>query len=345
MLLELEGISKKYGTTEVLSDVSLKLRPGEVHALVGENGAGKSTLMRVAAGMVRPDRGKVVVWGKPFRNATPRMAAAAGVEIATQELTSVPARTVLENVFLGMKVAGVGSLRRSVAFARFERLCDETGFWLPPMAVARDLSISDRQVLEILRCLIRHPRAILDEPTSSLDVRRADLLLTLLRRLSKDVAIAMVSHHLHEVLSTADTVSVLRDGHLVSTSPVGEEDEASLIQKMVGRELRQMYVPKHRPPPDAEVVLEASDIWRDDVVQGVSLSVKRGEIVGLAGLVGAGCSEFARCVIGADRCDRGTVRVAGVPRRACTVPGRPAPRALSWPLRTARARALSSTAP
>ncbi len=106
--------------------------------------------------------------------------------------------------------------------------------------------------------------------------------------MSKDVAIGMVSHHLHEVLSTADTVSVLRDGNLVSTSPVGEEDEGSLIQKMVGRSLRQMYVPKHRPLPDAEVVLEASDIWRDDVVRGVSLSVKAGEIVGLAGLVGAG---------------------------------------------------------
>jgi ABC-type sugar transport system ATPase subunit len=311
-LLELEGISKKYGTTEVLADVSLALRPGEVHALVGENGAGKSTLMRVAAGMVRPERGKVVVWGKPFRNATPRVARAAGVEIATQELTSVPARTVLENVFLGIKVAGVGTLRRSAAFRQFEQVCEETGFWLPPMTTVRELSIADRQVLEILRCLIRRPRVlILDEPTSSLDVRRADLLLALLRRMSKDVAIGMVSHHLHEVLSTADTVSVLRDGNLVSTSPVGEEDEGSLIQKMVGRSLRQMYVPKHRPLPDAEVVLEASDIWRDDVVRGVSLSVKAGEIVGLAGLVGAGRSEFARCVIGADRCDRGTVRVAG----------------------------------
>jgi ABC-type sugar transport system ATPase subunit len=311
-LLELEGISKKYGSNEVLDDVSLTLRPGEVHALVGENGAGKSTLMRIAAGMVRPDRGKVVVWGNPFRNSTPHAARAAGVEIATQELTSVPARTVLENVFLGMPVAGFGSLRRSVAFEQFQKMCEESGFWLPPTAIVRDLSIADRQVLEVLRCLIRRPRVlILDEPTSSLDVKRADQLLALLRRMSGDVAIGMVSHHLHEVLSTADTVSVLRDGKLVSTAPVSEEDEASLIQKMVGRSLRQMYVPKHKPSPEAEVVLEASDIWRGDVVQGVSLSVKAGEIVGLAGLVGAGRSEFARCVIGADRCDRGTIRVAG----------------------------------
>jgi rhamnose transport system ATP-binding protein len=311
-LLELEGISKNYGPSEVLDDVSLVLRPGEIHALVGENGAGKSTLMRIAAGMVRPDRGKVVVWGKALRNATPRAARAAGVEIATQELTSVPARSVLENVFLGMRVAGFGSLRRSVAFEQFEKLCEETGFRLPATAIVRELSIADRQVLEVLRCLIRRPRVlILDEPTSSLDVQRADQLLALLRRMSKDVVIGMVSHHLQEVLSIAGTVSVLRDGKLVSTAPVGEESEASLIQKMVGRSLQQMYLPKHPPSPGAEVVLEACDIWRGDVVQGVSLSVRAGEMVGLAGLVGAGRSEFARCVIGADRCDRGTVRVAG----------------------------------
>ena len=130
---------------------------------------------------------------------------------------------------------------------------------------------------------------------------------------AQDVAVGMVSHHLHEVLSTADTVSVLRDGNLVSTAPVSAEDEASLIQKMVGRPLRTMYAPKRPPPADAAVALQASDIWRGEVVQGVSVSVKAGEIVGLAGLVGAGRSEFARCLIGADRRDRGAVRVGGKP--------------------------------
>ncbi len=159
-MLQLEGIRKRYGSAEVLLGVSLTLRDGEVHGIVGENGAGKSTLVRAAAGVVRPDHGKVVIDGKPLRSATPRAARAAGVEIVTQELTSVPARTVLENVFLGMRVATFGSLRRSPALPRFERLCEETGFKLPPFALAQELSLADCQLLEVLRCLVREPRVL-----------------------------------------------------------------------------------------------------------------------------------------------------------------------------------------
>jgi rhamnose transport system ATP-binding protein len=316
-VLELEGIRKRYGSAEVLLGVSLALRDGEVHGIVGENGAGKSTLVRVAAGVVRPDHGQVVIDGKPLRSATPRAGRAAGIEIVTQELTSVPARTVLENVFLGMRVATFGSLRRSPALPRFEKLCEETGFSLPPFALAQELSLADCQLLEVLRCLVRAPRVlILDEATSSLDDRRTDQLLNLLSGLkSRGVAIAMVSHHLKEVLSSADTVSVLRDGSLVSSGPVQEEDESTLIHKMVGRPLRLMFAEKKLPAPDAEPVLEVRDVWRGDVVRGVSLTVRAGEIVGLAGLVGAGRSEFARCIVGADRLDRGSVLVAGVPAR------------------------------
>ncbi|HTW98426.1 MAG TPA: ATP-binding cassette domain-containing protein, partial [Acidimicrobiales bacterium] len=287
-MLELEGISKRYGPTNVLDGVSLTLERGQVHALVGENGAGKSTLMRIGAGMVRPDHGRVLVDGKALRSATPRAARAAGVEIVTQELTSVPARTVLENVFLGMRVAAVGSLARSAASRRFGQVCAESGFDLDPGAVVRDLSIADRQILEVLRCLIRRPGVlILDEPTSSLDNDRAARLLALLRRQSAEgVAVAIVSHHLNEVLSAADSVSVLRDGALVSTRPVAEEDEASLIQKMVGRPLGQMFAERHRPAEDAPIVLEAHRLRRGDLVHDVDLTVRAGEIVGLAGLVG-----------------------------------------------------------
>jgi rhamnose transport system ATP-binding protein len=321
-VLQLEELHKRYGSAEVLSGVSLSVLGGEIHGIVGENGAGKSTLVRIAAGVVRPDAGKVLVGGKPLRSATPRAARAAGVEIVTQELTSVPARTVLENIFLGVKVAPVGSLRRSSALARFSQLCEETGFYLPPFALARELALADRQVLEVLRCLVRRPRAlILDEATSSLDDRRAERLLNLLTELkTRGVAIVMVSHHLKEVLSTADRVSVLRDGSLVSTARVEEEDEASLIHKMVGRPLQFMFAEKRPPPPDAEVVLEARDIWRDGVVRGVNLVLRAGEVVGLAGLVGAGRSEFARCIAGADRFDRGTLRVLGSPAVRFTGP-------------------------
>ena len=312
-MLQLDNISKRYGPAEVLNRVGLTVRAGEIHGLVGENGAGKSTLVRVAAGLVRPDQGRVLVEGKGLRAGARQVARAAGIEIVTQELTSVPARPVLENVFLGMRVAPFGSLRRSAALQRFEQLCSETGFALPPFALAGELSIADRQVLEVLRCLVRDPRVlILDEATSSLDEKRVAQLTGLLVGLkARGIAVAMVSHNLKEVLSNADRVSVLRDGLLVSTLPVVDEDEASLIRKMVGRPLNLMFAEKAPLPSGAEVALEVRDLSRGDVVRGVSLTVRSGEIVGLAGLVGAGRSEFARCLVGADRADRGTVRVAG----------------------------------
>ncbi|MGO9582727.1 MAG: sugar ABC transporter ATP-binding protein [Acidimicrobiales bacterium] len=317
-MLEFEGIIKTYGPARVLDNVSLTLPAGQIHAVVGENGAGKSTLTRIAAGLVRQDRGRVLVAGEPIRSASPRAARSAGVGIVTQELTSVPARTVLENVFLGVPVAGFGSLRRSPAAREYDKICEETGFWLPPDAVVRDLSLADQQILEVLRCLARRPRVlIMDEPTSSLDESRADQLLALLRRLSEQgVAVMFVSHLLREVLATTDTVTVLRDGVRVSTEPTAEESEVSLIQKMVGRPLGVLYGSKRLPAADAKVVLQASDIWRGKEVSGVSLTIKEGEIVGLAGLIGAGRSEFARCLIGAERCDRGSVRIAdGKPLR------------------------------
>ncbi len=323
-MLELRDIQKTYGTARVLDRVDLVARPGHIHAVLGENGAGKSTLVKIAAGLVRPDSGQVLVGGEALRGFTPRAAREAGVAIATQELTCVPARTVLENAFLGHPVATVGSLRRSSATRRFAEVCEESGFSLPADALVSDLSIADQQVLEVLRCLIRRPKVlILDEPTSSLDEERAARLRALLRRLSDaGVTVLFISHFLNEVLETADWVTVLRDGKLVSSGPTAEETEASLITKMVGRSLSVLYAPKRPPAADAETVLEADDVWWGSAVRGVSLRVRRGEIVGLAGLVGAGRSEFARCVVGAARPDRGTVRIAGGPPTRPRHPGR-----------------------
>jgi rhamnose transport system ATP-binding protein len=312
-VLELQDIEKTYGPARVLDRVDLVARPGEIHAVLGENGAGKSTLVKIAAGLVRPDGGKVMIGGDLLRSATPRAAREAGVAIVTQELTSVPARTVLENVFLGHAVATFGSVRRSTApRRRFAEVCEESDFSLPGDAIAGELSIADQQVLEVLRCLIHRPQVlILDEPTSSLDEERARRLRVLLRRLSDGgVTVVFISHHLNEVLETADRVTVLRDGKVVSSGPTGDETEVTLIQKMVGRSLGVLYSPKRPPAPDAETVLEADDVWWGSAVRGVSLRVRRGEIVGLAGLVGAGRSEFARCVVGAAKPDRGMVRIA-----------------------------------
>lgn len=315
-MLELQDIEKTYGPARVLDGVSLVARPGQIHAIVGENGAGKSTLVKIASGLVRPDGGRVLVAGQPMRAHTPRAAREAGVAIVTQELTSVPARTVLENLFLGEPIVTLGSVKRSrVARRRFDQVCEESGFWLPEDAVAGELSIADQQILEVLRCLVHRPTVlILDEPTSSLDEERARRLRTLLRRLSDGgTTVVFISHHLDEVLETADWVTVLRDGKRVSAAPTEEETEATLINKMVGRSLSVLYEPKKPPAADAEAVLQADDVWWGSTVRGVSLRVRRGEIVGLAGLVGAGRSEFARCLVGAAKPDRGTVRIAGGP--------------------------------
>ena len=322
-MLELQGIEKTYGPARVLDRVDLVARRGQIHAVLGENGAGKSTLVKIAAGLVRPDSGRVTIDGQPLRGFTPRAAREAGVAIVTQELTSVPARTVLENVFLGHAVATVGSVHRSPqARRRFAEVCGKSGFSLPADATAGELSLADQQILEVLRCLVRDPKVlILDEPTSSLDDARASRLRELLRRLSDQGTIVLfISHFLGEVLQTADWVTVLRDGRLVSSGPTVDETEPSLITKMVGRSLSILYQPKSPPPVDADTVLEASDLHWGSVVRGVSLRVRRGEIVGLAGLVGAGRSEFARCITGAVRPDRGTVSITGRPP---TRPGTP----------------------
>ena len=312
-LLEIQGVVKDYGLTRALNDVSLTFDAGEIHAVVGENGAGKSTLLRITAGLVHANKGTVLVDGEPIRSGSPHAARLAGIEIATQELTAVPARTVLENVFLGIPIVGIGSLRKSSAMNRYEVICQRSGFRLNPDAIVLDLSLADQQILEVLRCLAHDPKIlILDEPTASLDSEQATQLLTLLRRLANDgVAVMFVSHHLKEVLQVSDVVTVLRDGNLVSTNPVAQEDEASLIRKMVGRSLGSLYQPKRSVASDARPVLVASDIARGEMVRGISLTVKAGEIVGLSGLIGAGRSEFARCLTGADVCDRGTVQIDG----------------------------------
>jgi len=312
-VLVLENITKQYGVSRVLDSVSMAVGAGEIHAAVGENGAGKSTLMRIAAGLVRPDQGRVLVGGHPIRCGVPRSARSAGISIVTQELTSVPARSVLENVALGMRGLAFCDLRHSAAVVEFRRVCDLTGFSVDPTALVADLSLADQQILEVLRSLVNRPRVlILDEPTASIDQDRARQLLIVLRHLAESgMAVLFVSHHLKEVLAVADSVTVLRDGRVIDSKKAADETETSLIRKMVGRQLLGLSGRRSSPSSKAEVVLEARDIKRGNSVLGVSVIVRAGEIVGLAGLVGAGRTEFARCLVGADRCDGGTVAIGG----------------------------------
>lgn len=321
-VLELRNVTKRYAFTEVLSDVSLSLRHGEIHVLVGENGAGKSTLLRVAAGFVKPDRGSIWVAGEEMSAGNPRTALKTGVAYVSQELTAVPARTVLENVFLGTGRLRFGHLRRPEVLSEFHQLCDRIQSNLSADVFVRSLSQAQRQELEILRALARRPRIlILDEPTAALDGDRSERILRILKQLaSEDIAIIFVSHRLNEVFSIADRISVLRDGHMVASENASEVTEASLVHHMVGRDVSYLFPQLPEVATDAPVVFSTADLSAGPHVQDITLSVKRGEIVGLAGLIGAGRSEFAMAAIGAAAIDHGHVAVGdSVPFRPHSV--------------------------
>jgi rhamnose transport system ATP-binding protein len=316
-LLAAVRVSKRFGGVQAVDDVSVEIARGEVHGLVGENGAGKSTLAKIMGGSHQPDSGEVLVDGGSVRFGSPRDALAAGIATIAQEIALVPARTVLENVFLGIEPRRLGVVRRRALRARFEELSDRTGLWLPPERRVASLRTAAQQKAEILRALARDARLILmDEPSSSLTIDETEQLHEVIRKLAADgTSVVLVSHFLDEVLSVCDTISVLRDGKLVRTGPAAEETAESLVRAMIGKPLELTFPPKQPPPPDAPAVLEVRGLTRAAAVADVSFSVRRGEIVGLAGLVGSGRSEIARVIFGADRLDAGEVLVEGEPVR------------------------------
>ncbi|TMQ96852.1 sugar ABC transporter ATP-binding protein [Actinomadura soli] len=315
MDVALEGIRKGYGGITVLHDVSLTLRGGRVHGLVGENGAGKSTLARVLCGAVRADSGRVAMDGEPVGIRSPRDALRHGLALVTQEGAIVPGLSVADNVFLGAGPGRLGGLRDPAGDRRrLAALLDRTGFALDPSARAGDLPLVHRQQIEILRALARGARLIaLDEPTALLPGPAAARLLRLARDLAErdGIAIVLISHRLGEVLASCDTVTVLRDGRHVTTAPAADLTAADLMRAMVGRPVEMLY-PEPAPVPDgAPVVLAVRGLSRGTAVRGVSLDVRAGEIVGLAGLVGSGRTETLRLVFGADRPHGGEVTIMG----------------------------------
>lgn len=314
-ILEIRHVTKRYATTEVLSNVSLSVRAGEIHALVGENGAGKSTLLRVAAGFVHPDHGGVRVSGLELAHGNPRSSLKAGIAYVSQELTAISARSVLENVYLGTGRVRLGRLRRPDLIAEFQELARRVQSDLKPHMLVRSLSQAQRQELEIIRALARNPRIlILDEPTAALDDERSQRVLSILKQLATDgIAIIFVSHRLDEVFAIADKISVLRDGRLAVSDRAEAFDEASLVRHMVGREISYLFPDIPEIAADAPVVFATQDLHAGPQVQGISLQVRRGEIVGLAGLIGAGRSEYAMAAMGAGMIEHGTVTVGLAP--------------------------------
>jgi len=310
--VDVRGVSKHYGGARALSDVSVTVAAGEIHALVGENGAGKSTLGKIVAGAVQPDRGRIVVAGEPVEFRSPRDAIRAGIALIHQELALVPALSVLDNVFLGVELGSVGILDRSEQRAIFRDLADRIGFEHSPATRVETLRVAEQQKVEILRALVRDARLIvMDEPTASLSRVEAERLLEITRELrTSGVTVVYVSHALEEVLALCDTVTVLKDGRHVQTTPAATQTADTLVTAMLGRSMDRVFPPRVAPPADAPVVLSVRGLSRPPAFDDVSFEVRAGEIVGLAGLVGSGRSEIVRSVFGADPAE-GAIAIGG----------------------------------
>ena len=308
-------VSKTYPGVRALAGVDLTVGAGEVHALLGENGAGKSTLMKVIAGSVVPDSGELRLGGKAIPFGSPEAAQSAGVAIVYQELSLVPTLTVAENVMLGRWPTRRGLVAwdelRDAALAYLRRV----GLEVSPETRVAELGMAERQLVEIAKALSTDPVVLLlDEPTSALSEGEARRLFGIIRDLTASgVAVIYVSHRLAEVMQIADRVTVLRDGRLVATRPIGEVTEADLARMMVGREVHGPHVEASvaTPRPDHGPVLRAQGLGRPPRLKDIDLELYQGEIVSVFGLVGSGRSELARVLFGLEPPTTGTLEVAG----------------------------------
>ncbi len=310
--LVVAGVSKRFGGVPALSDVSITVAPGTVHALIGENGAGKSTLGKIIAGVIEPDEGTLTLGGRPLALRSPREAIAHGIVTIAQELTIVPGLSVAENVYLGSEVATAGFVRRRELRRHFRALAREAGFDLAPDAPAGSLSIADQQKVEILRALSRNASiVVMDEPSAALSSNETAALHRVIRSLAaRGSAVVLISHFLSEVLSLSDTITTLRDGRLIRTVEAAGATEDSLIEGMLGRSLSSAFPDKVFVAEDAPVVLEVDHVSAPGVTD-CSFTLRRGEILGIAGLVGAGRSELVRAVFRDAKVSTGTVRLDG----------------------------------
>jgi simple sugar transport system ATP-binding protein/ribose transport system ATP-binding protein len=317
--VEIRGVSKRFGGVHAVEAVSLEVRRNSVHALVGENGAGKSTLAKILSGELTPDEGELLVSGTAVSFKSPRHALMHGIAVVGQEASIVPGLSAYENVFLGAESLRAGFIRRRDLRKRYAELTKGAGFAVPSSQLGRGMRTADQQKLEILRALSRDAELlVMDEPTAALSGPEARHLHDIIRSLARaGKTILLVSHFLRDVLALADTVTIMRDGRLVRTAPTAQETEDTLIQGMLGRPLATTFPAKRVPNARAPVLLAVRGLSARGVMD-VSLDIRAGEIVGLAGLIGAGRTEVARAISGADPIASGSVMVNGRQRTRMT---------------------------
>ena len=302
-VLELKNIYKSFPGVKVLEDVTLQVRPGEVHALMGENGAGKSTLMKILMGIYKADQGSIFLEGKETVIHGPKDAMSKGISMIHQDLNTVLDMEVAENVFVGRELLKKGFEKLKIV--DIARMREETGKYfremnidIDPRAKMRTLSVAEMQLVEIVKAISLNSRIIvMDEPTSAITEKEATVLFAQIERLKKQgVAIIYISHKMDEIFRISDTITVLRDGQWIGTKPAKELDNDMLIKMMVGRELTDIY-PKD-PVEIGDVILEVKNLSRGKKVRDASFSLRKGEVLGIAGLVGAGRSELVETIFG-----------------------------------------------
>ena len=307
--LRMTGISKSFGPVQALSDVSFNVQAGTVHALVGENGAGKSTLVKILAGVYRPDRGSIEIHEKSYTFDKPEQALTVGVSMIYQDLDLAEHLTVAENVFLGDEPAGIlpFTVDYKAMVNRTAELAESFNFDIDPTAVVSQLSTGDCQVVAIIKALARKASIIvMDEPTSSLAETEVERLFEIVRRLRKSgISVVYISHRLEEIIGLADDVTVLRDGKVVHSESVAKLDIPQIVRYMVGRELTEFFPDRDVKPGDVRVRVD--NLSSDSRIRDISFDIRSGEIVGMAGLVGAGRTEVARAIFGVDRKASGSI--------------------------------------
>ena len=312
MLLELKNIQKRFGGVTALRNGNLDVKAGEVHLLMGENGAGKSTLMKIVAGMLTPDAGEFLWQGARAQFRNPAEAASHGIAMVHQESLLAPHLSVAENMFLGREPRlPLGWVKRREMLARASRIIEEHHFPLKPEWKVEKLSPAGKQMVEICRAIQQGSSLLIfDEPTSSLSEAETQEVFRIVRTLrERNVGVIYITHRLEELRAVGDRVTVLRDGDTVHSGPLSEISTDQLIRHMVGREVSSIYT--RTPLEPGEELLRVENLTREPVLKDISFSLRAGEIVGMAGLIGAGRTELCRALFGVDAIDRGNVHIRG----------------------------------
>ncbi len=319
-VLEAANISKSFGSVPVLFSLSMDLRPGEVHALIGENGAGKSTFMKVLAGFHQPTKGRIKLDGREIALPPNGEAEALGVVLIHQELNLAEQMTVEENVFLGREMSRFGVLDRVSMRRAVQRYLDQVGLSISPTDRVSDLSMAEKQMVEIVKAISRDARVlIMDEPTAVLTEVETQMFFDQVNQLkARGVSIMFVSHKLAEVEAIADRITVLRDGHWITTATATDLTTESMAQLMVGRELSDLYPPMNEVDVDAPAVLKVDDLTAPGC-DGISFSLRKGEILGFSGLVGSGRSALFQALVGLNPSTAGQITYNGQSFRPTSV--------------------------